>query len=466
MDYRIADANAAAFGLPTRMLMESAGKSIAERVAATRSPRTIAVLCGTGNNGGDGFVAARYLESLADVTVILARDPAFIRTPEARDAFRLLSYCDVTIADGSSPPDLSSYDLVIDALLGTGVSGTPRGPYARLIAAANASGAPVLAVDIPSGYGTDCAVDAEEVVSLHVPKVPGALVASIGIPSLMQRRCGPGNVRFLARRPLIAHKRQGGVVAVVGGSTRYHGAPALAGRAAAPVVDLVHMVCPRAAAGSLRAASPDLIIEEAGDGHLDRTLLDAHAVGRADCILCGVGAGRHPETVDALLALMERAGRPLVVDADGLYALRGRTDLCRPTMCLTPHRGEYEALFGPLPEGVRARCDAVEKAALDAGCTILLKGVTDIVSDGVQTWTNTTGNEGMATGGTGDVLAGLCAAFACMNGPLPSACAAAYAAGRAGDAVHASLETFFTADDVVRALPAVLAACRRPDPSL
>ncbi len=92
--------------------------------------------------------------------------------------------------------------------------------------------------------------------------------------------------------------------------------------------------------------------------------------------------------------------------------------------------------------------------------------MTDIVSDGVQTWTNTTGNEGMATGGTGDVLAGLCAAFACMNDPLPSACAAAYATGRAGDVVHASLETFFTADDVVRALPAVLAACRRPDPSL
>jgi NAD(P)H-hydrate epimerase len=394
------------------------------------------------------------------VDVILAKDPSFIRTEEARANYELLAYCRCTTRVAGTDADLVGYDLVIDALLGTGGRGTVREPYRSLISAANAAKCPVLSVDVPSGAGTDLQISAGEVVSLHERKHRDATVFSIGIPSGMRRLCGPGNVRSLARRSKDAHKRDGGTLRIIGGSAAYHGAPAFAGLAAAKVVDLVHMACPASAAAALRTISPDLIIEQCGATHLGTEVL---ALNRpvADCTLCGVGAGRDPETVAALLALYERNSGKLVIDADGLYALAGSIDSLHGDVCLTPHRGEYERLFGPLPENTAKAMETVEQAALEHGCTILLKGRVDIISNGGETWRNTTGNEGMATGGTGDVLAGTVAAFGCTNDLFDSALAGAFAVGRAGDVAYARDMTFFTAGDVVKELPGVLAFCLR-----
>ncbi len=460
MDFGVIDANARYYGLPPRVLMENAGAAIARHVIDRYRPASVAILCGTGNNGGDGFVIARHLDDDAAVHVVLSKDPSFIRTDEARANYDLLRYCRASVEVASGTPALGGVDLVIDALLGTGGKGAVREPYRSLIAAANAAGCPILSVDVPSGAGTDLAVAAAETISLHEQKHEGAGVRPIGIPWGLRRLCGPGNVRFLNARGRDARKRDGGTLRIIGGSSLYHGAPAFAGCAAAKIVDLVHMACPASAATALRTISPDLIIEECGSGHLGQEIL---APGRpeADCTLCGVGAGRDPETVDALCALFERNRGKLVIDADGLYALAGSLETLRGDTCLTPHRGEYERLFGELPSDTGKRAESVEQTAREHGCTILLKGRTDIISNGRETWRNTTGNEGMTTGGTGDVLAGTVAAFGCTNTLFESALAGAFAVGRAGDVAYAHAATYFTAGDVVRELPGVLAYCAR-----
>ncbi len=460
MDFGVIDANARYYGLPPRVLMENAGAAIARHVLGRYRPASVAILCGTGNNGGDGFVIARHLDDDAAVHVFLAKDPSLIRTEEARANYGLLRYCKAPVGVAAGAPALAGYDLVIDALLGTGGKGTVREPYRSLIAAANAAGCPILSVDVPSGAGTGHAVDAAETISLHEKKHDGAGVRPIGIPSGMRRLCGPGNVLFLHARGTGARKRDGGTLRIIGGSSTYHGAPAFAGCAAANIVDLVHMACPATAAAALRTISPDFIIEECGSTHVGHEILTACAQ-KADCTLCGVGAGRRPETVDALCALFERNRGKMVIDADGLYALAGRLDTLRGDICLTPHRGEYERLFGAPPKDMGTLRESVGQAAREHGCTILLKGKTDIISNGTETWQNTTGNEGMATGGTGDVLAGTVAAFGCTNTLFESALAGAFAVGRAGDVAYARAATYFTAGDVVRELPGVLAYCAR-----
>jgi len=461
MDMRIIDTNARYFGLPPRILMENAGRGIADYVRTNFDAGKVAVVCGSGNNGGDGFVIARHLSEHADVHVIIVQDPERIRSHEARENYELLSASNVRVTASPTPTLHWDYDLIIDAMLGTGVSGSVREPYASYIAMINRLDVPVVSVDLPSGHGTDLPIKSDCTISLHQAKVDGAVVLPLGIPSPLSHRCGPGNVKFLHRRHKLAHKRQGGVVAVVGGSNTYHGAPAYASLTAASICDLVYVLCPERVGDALRSMSPDLIIESQHAPTITRPLVDSPTLSAVNCILCGVGAGRTHDTIEALQHLYECATVPLVVDADGIYALKGRLDLLDETVCITPHVKEFEQLFGQLPEEVDKRARSVERVAKRYGCTIVLKGATDIISNGTETWHNVTGNEGMTTGGTGDVLAGCIAAFAATNPLFESALGAAFAVGRAGDVVHANMETYFTASDVIDALPGVLAFCRK-----
>lgn len=461
MDPRIADTNAIYHGLPSRVLMENAGRGIADRIQKRYAPKKVCIVCGTGNNGGDGFVVARHLESFCDVDVVMPWGKDRVRTPESRENHALLSHCDVRVIVSYNPVALEGYDLIVDAMLGIGAQGAVREPYASYIRAINSSAIPVVAIDLPSGLGSGLEVEAGEVMSPHVQKVEGAAVMPIGIPGPMTTLCGPGNVRHLHKRPQSAHKRNGGTVAVVGGSETYHGAPAYASVAASYIADLVYTICPAEVGRALRCLGPDLIVKELGTRQIAQDIHPIFPEVGADAAVIGMGAGRGRDTAEALLNTYEHASIPLVIDADGLFALCGHADILGKNMCLTPHAKEYEMLFGTLPETVDARMGAVEKTSREHGCTILLKGKTDIVSNGVETWKNTTGNEGMTTGGTGDVLAGCVGGFAAKNPLLESACAAAFAVGLAGDCAYAADATFFTASRVAAELPGALSFCMR-----
>jgi len=461
MDPRIADTNARYYGLPSRLLMENAGRGIADHIKKRYNVDSICIICGTGNNGGDGFVIARHLEDFCNVDVIIPFDPSKVRTPESKENFKVLSKCNVNVIQSYNPPDEWEYGLIVDAMLGTGLRGDVRDPYLSYINAINELEIPILSVDVPSGTGTQAEVKYDEVISLNEKKHDDAIVFPIGIPEKMKSFCGPGNVKFLNKRPKNAHKGNGGTVAVIGGSDKYHGAPLYASKAAAIICDLVYVVCPNSVSGAIRCAGPDVIVEEVNSDNIDDSILDLSRLDTVDSILCGVGVGRESKTVKALRRLYADCKKPLIIDADGLYPLRENLDLLNENICITPHANEFALLFGELPADHEGRKQRVEEMASEYGCVILLKGETDMVSFKGMTWENHTGNKGMTTGGTGDILAGTTAAFASKNRLLESALASAFAVGLAGDMVYANRGVYFTASEVVEMLPESLNFCDR-----
>ncbi|PKL63293.1 MAG: bifunctional ADP-dependent NAD(P)H-hydrate dehydratase/NAD(P)H-hydrate epimerase [Methanomicrobiales archaeon HGW-Methanomicrobiales-2] len=416
---RAVEENAVALGHSTLSMMESAGKALADAVQAY-GPSRVLVLCGRGNNGGDGMVAARYLQHLDSVDVVYP-DCGPMTTSAAVQA-SLLRHCSVALHPVRCASDVDALsrifeetDVIVDAMLGTGASGAVREPLATLVARANRSPAPVVAVDIPTP-----GMRASRIVSFHRPKVEGADVVDIGIPLEAEVYTGPGDLLLVPARATGAHKGAGGEVLVVGGGP-YQGAPYIAAMGAL-----------RAGADIVRIASPayipmpDLIYERLGGDaitgdHLETIL---SLVGRADVVVCGMGLGK--ESHDVVLAIAGAAKRA-VFDADALVC---PLPAAKETI-YTPHAGEFARMTGTEPPAdlvARGRC--VKAAA--AGGTILLKGPVDVVSDGRRVRFNRTGTPAMTTGGTGDLLAGVAGALFCQVPAFEAACTAAYASGRAG----------------------------------
>ncbi len=457
------DVNARYAGLATSVLMENAGRGAADLIAARYGDAVrVAVVCGLGNNGGDGFVVARHLADRAAVTMFLLGSPKDITTAEARANWDVLDRTGVAIVQVRDSADLAgvdfgAFDVIVDAMLGTGVRGAPREPYRSAIARVNASPARRVALDVPSGHGTPAAVKADLTLSFHLPKTPDALVLPLGVPRGLESRIGPGDVQVLARRAATAHKGQAGRVLVVGGSAFFRGALEYAGRAAATIADLAYHCAPKACEGAIHRL-PDLLGvcldgESLGARHLDEILQRADAY-RIDAVVIGPGLGLGPgrgvsdDTRELVVKLVPAlAPCKVVVDADGLNALAGRLDVLGPHVALTPHRGEFRTLAGvdPTPDRVTA-------FAREHRCVLVVKGPVDLVSDGARTRVNHTGNPGMATGGTGDVLSGMLAAFAATNSLFDAACAAAFVTGLAGDLARETAGEHFTAGDVVSRL--------------
>ncbi len=463
------DRNAAALGVPRKQLMESGGNAVARAVRRVAAPGSnIAVVAGRGNNGGDGLVAARFLGG-HDVTVHLLGRPGTIRTRIARenwDALRAAEYDARTVADAAAL-DLGDPDVVVDAMLGTGVTGDLREPEATAARRINDADATVVSVDVPSGVDADSgaaastAVDADHVVTFHdrkpgLDRVDAAVtVADIGIPAAAERFVGPGDLLGLDRDP-DSHKGDAGAVLVVGGGP-YAGAPALAGQAALRAgADLVRVACPASVAGAVQGYTENLILrpydgERLTPGRVE-SVLDAAA--DHDAVVVGPGLGDHPETAAAVRELLSAYDGVAVVDADALATVPDvDTDA---TLVCTPHQGELRGMGGETADDWRTRADLVGEFAADLGHLLLVKGPYDVVSDGETTRVNRTGNPAMTVGGTGDVLAGATGALACVLSPLQAASVAAYATGRAGDAAAADRDRGLLATDLLGELPAAL----------
>lgn len=489
LEMRVLEENAAALGVSPLQLMESAGKSVAEVIRSRYPPpRRVLVICGLGNNGGDGFVTARYLSTMGyEVTVVLIGDPAQIRTEEARRNWRILEKL-VTVRKFVVRYEedlqvletlLQTCDLVVDALLGTGLRGPVKGLYGRVIELVNQYSRTVVSVDVPSGLCADtgevmgCAVKATLTITMHKPKVGlekrrdlcgEVVVVDIGIPREAELYVGPGDVRVLVPRwRPETHKGERGWVLVVGGSRDFSGAPALTALAALRTgADVVVVVVPEVIRDVVRSFSPLLIVRSVpGEYHSPRGLkVLEELVARCTSLVVGPGLGLVDEVRDflqELLKLCRRWRRPTVIDADALKHLQHYRDLAEG-MVLTPHSGEFRILTGEVPpRDLLERCRVVEKWARELRCVLLLKGHEDVVSDGVRTKVNLTGNPGMATGGTGDVLSGVLATFLSWTTDLfRAACAAAYVTGLAGDFTAQVYGYHYTALDVVERIPEVL----------
>lgn len=462
-EVRVLDINSEFLGVPTEVLMENAGWALAQEITSRfGSGLRIAILCGKGNNGGDGFVAARALTKSNRVRVFLALPPSEISTPEARMNFEKVE----ELHKVYSGEDLSGYDVLVDALLGVGSKGEPKGAYAAIVKAINASGRPVVSADVPSGLGSGLVVRPEITVTFHDRKVGmdeagcgEIVVADVGIPADAERFVGPGDLVHYPVPSPDAHKGQNGRLLVIGGGP-YTGAPALAGLAAYRIgADLVFVACPESVSGVVASYSPNLIVlplpgNRLGPAHVE--LLAARSE-EVDAVLLGPGLGDEPETLEAVRSLIARCQRPMVLDADALKAVAGHLDiLYNKAGVLTPHHRELELLVGhPVPS--EARAEFATELAKGTGWTVLLKGRVDMITDGRRVKMNRTGNPGMSVGGTGDVLAGITAGLLAKRAaPFDASRISAFINGSAGDLAFEKNSYGLVATDLLERIPQVL----------
>jgi len=433
--------------VPVEELMENAGRAVAKQC---RGYGKIAVFCGRGNNGGDGLVAARYLiESGVNVRVFLL-EGELSRLNELN--LRRLPKRAVKIIRDRDDFKLEGFELVIDALLGTGFEGELKEPLKGIIDKINESPAHKISVDVPSAGH----VEADMVVSLHEAKVPGAYVADIGIPKEAEVFCGPGDVvAAIPVRGSSSRKGDFGRIVVFGGSRDYIGTPTIVAQAALRAgVDLAHVCVPQYVADKM-PFDPNLIVHPlTSKDYIQVSDVKAVLKMRFDAMVFGNGLGR--KSKKAVDYLMKNIDRPVVLDADAL-GLANKKRL-NDKMIVTPHEGEFRKLFGEITDMERDVYEWAKKTK----AVIVLKGSLDVVSDGLTLRVNDTGNPYMTVGGTGDVLAGAIGGLLTQNQDrMLSSCAGAFLTGFAGDIAAAQYGVSLVATDVLERLPQAIGECIR-----
>ena len=478
--------NAEYFGISILQLMENAGHNVALEVATRFKPdKSAAIFCGLGGNGGDGFVVARHLSSKGfKVTVILAGKAKEISHKAALENWKALQFLKESVLihevyDSALIPEVTS-EIVVDALLGTGTKGKLKPPILQLVKKINAMDAFRVAVDVPTGIDADTgevlgeAVKANLTITFHKTKkglenakeyVGELIVKDIGLPKEFENIAGPGDVLLVRKpRPSESHKGDFGRLLVIGGSETFSGAPAFVALAALRAgVDLAYVAAPERTAYAISSMSPDLITIKLEGRHLNLGNLPALKtyIETANAVVLGPGLGLHVETKEAVKAIIEAvesAGKPLLLDADGLKAFAEFKRKLNVPLVLTPHAGEYAILTGrKLPEDLSERVLEVQKTAAGLNAVILLKGPVDIVSDGKRFKLNFTGNPGMTVGGTGDVLSGIVGAFLAQQTDIfEAAVAGAFVNGAAGDFVFEEKGYHMVSTDLIDWIPQVL----------
>jgi NAD(P)H-hydrate epimerase len=470
-------------GIPSLVLMENAGRQVVaamEAVHGDLQDHVIAVLCGRGNNGGDGFVIARtLLQRGVDVSVFLIGRVADVRG-DARVNLEILGRLGLTTVEVSDSQkwelhfsEVSNCTLIVDAIFGTGLNAPLTGLLETVVADVNASGIPVIAVDLPSGLSADShepigeSIVAGTTVTLAAPKLSLVLppaetragdvvIADIGIPTeIIEALDGP-RVELLTRssmRQLITprnpdtHKGDYGRVLIVAGSRGKTGAAHLAAIGALRSgAGLVTVATPSGCLPIVASMAPEYMteaIDENPDG-LDADGVDDLLESARDVLALGPGLGQAPGTRAFIQALVDRATLPLVIDADGLNAFAGEPDRLAGRegrdVIITPHPGEMARLVGMSIEDVQGnRLEVARTFATTHHVYVVLKGHRTLIAtpDGAV-FINPTGNPGMASGGTGDVLSGMLAAWLAQLLDAEAACKlAVYLHGMAGDLAEA-----------------------------
>jgi NAD(P)H-hydrate epimerase len=495
-------------GIASLVLMENAGRQVVTAIESVHGDlldRKVAVLCGRGNNGGDGLVVARtLLERGVDTAVFLIGRIVDVRG-DARTNLDILGRLGLTVVEISDSQawelhfsEISDCTLIVDAIFGTGLNAPLGGFMETVVADVNQSGIPVVAIDVPSGLSADShepigdSIEAGLTVTLGAPKLclvlPPAetragniVIADIGIPSEVIEAVDGPRVELLTRasmRELVpprsadTHKGDYGHVLVVAGSRGKTGAAHLSGLGALRSgAGLVTIATPGCCLPIVAAMAPEYMTEpihEVGD-ELDPDAVDRLIEIARDVIAVGPGLGQGPSTKQFVKALIDRATMPLVVDADGLNAFTDDPDRLTGRegrdVIITPHPGEMARLVGMSTDEVQAnRLEIARNFAVVHQVYVVLKGHRTLVATpDDKVFINPTGNPGMATGGTGDVLTGMIAAWLAQLLDAEAACKlAVYLHGMAGDLAEADQgEAAMTAGDLARHIgPAILELTR------
>src|SRR5579863_2841441 len=484
------------FGVPSLTLMENAGSAVAEFVVARYpSAERVGVICGKGNNGGDGFVTARKLKAAGkEVRVVLLAEPADLRG-DAAEMFAKLPVSPVIVRSSEElkqekTQTVFESEVLLDAILGTGFKPPVSGLYGEAIRLMNASSAPVIAVDIPSGADADVMGEqtgtvarADAVVTFTAPRPAHifgrltdgpTLIAPIGSPDeaivsslqlnlITARDIAP----LIGPRPLTANKGNFGHVLVIGGSVGKAGAAAMAGISALRVgAGLSTVATAGSVLGIVAGFHPEVMTEpldETRDGSIALSALrHINKLAEGKTVLAiGPGISRNSETSEFVRSAVKQRTIPIVLDADGLNAFEDRSQELNGKVgpiVITPHPGEMARLLGDTVAAVqRDRINVARTFAREYELIVVLKGHRTLIAqpDGTV-WVNTTGNPGMATGGTGDILTGMVAGLIAQNPEriAEAVFAAVHLHGLAGDVARESMgEHSLVATDLVKALP-------------
>lgn len=489
---RAADQQAQEQGVPFASLLALAGFQLARYVRQQNPAGRIVILTGPGSNGADGWVAARHLARDYPVTVVPVVQPRF---PGAKAWIRAARGAGVAVARGrEGERRLGEATLVVDAIFGTGFHGSVlESPGSSWLSQVASTGAPVIAVDMPSGVDTNTGACDGPVMNIRSTVTMGAakwglvgypaaglmgdlVIADIG---LEPRSFGPTSGAWinpgwashrLPRVTRLGHKYDRGHVVVIGGSRAMPGAPVLAAMAALKAgAGLVELVMPQGAGVSGPAFSPALIrhlVPDTDDGHLRWSEeLKRHAL-RADVLVLGPGLGRAADP--RILLELGKLGIPAVVDADGIRLVADVFGPLPTNWVLTPHAGEMGALIHEDREAVNAdRRDAVLRCVARYGCAVLLKGRFSLIAEPDHIWVNPTGDESLATAGSGDVLSGIVARLMASGlSNAESLALAAYWHGWAGELGGREQGMSLTAEDLLEYLaPAARAIEEQRQPS-
>jgi len=483
LEMRAIDRNAQHLGVDAIVLMENAGRQVASEIMRRRSRGSALVMCGPGNNGGDGFVVARHLCNNGwKVAIAYISEPA---RPEAKRNYEIASKMGgielrkVTDSSAASTREFREWaegnDVVVDALLGTGARGEPREPIASLVESTSGGDAMKVAVDLPTGVDSDTGEAASRIfkadlsVTFHCAKhghrlgrdsVGEVVVADIGIPREAEEIVGPGDLFLVTnRRSAESHKGQNGVLLVIGGSDDYQGAPAISAIAGMRTgIDLVYVLVPESIRDVVAKHTPSLICRAYEGDHLNQDAIELalELAEKSDAVCIGPGLGAEKDTLETGRRLVrELKAKPMVIDADGLKSVKGRIDQLGPSAVITPHAGEFEMLTGtPLPPDLSHRKRALLEWSSKTDFTWVAKGPEDLIARDHNIKVNLTGNECMTVGGTGDCLTGVIGALMARgNDPFRSACAGTFVAGVAGEIATEERGCHLMPTDVAEAVP-------------
>lgn len=484
---RAIEVNSEYFGISLIQLMENAGRNIALEIQSRfETNQEIAIFCGLGGNGGDGFVAARHLLTMGyKISLFLVGKDKDINHEAALQNWESLQALSneiqiQQITDSSNMPKIEAA-IVVDALLGTGSKGKLKSLLSKIVDYINSMNATVIAVDVPTGINSDTgevlgnAIKADFTITFYKAKkglelakkyVGEIIVRDIGLPATLENLAGPGDVIFATKmRSSNAHKGDAGRLLVIGGSEIFSGAPALMSLAALRTgVDIVLTAAPEETAHDIASMSPDLIVIKLAGKNLNPSNIKSlkKYIEKVDAVALGPGLGLNAETkqfVKEIVDMIEKIGKPLILDADGLKAFSEIKRKLKIPLVLTPHAGEYAILTGKeLPDSkqMEKRIQAVKSAAEEIGAVLLVKGEIDIISDGKRVKLNYTGNPGMTVGGTGDVLSGIVGALLAQKvGAFEAAVAGAFVNGAAGDLAAEEVNSHMIASDLLNWIPAI-----------
>ena len=495
----ILDNNSEWLGIPKGHLMECAGYSFTMEIIRRynlnkNSSSKVIIFCGTGNNGGDGFVVARHLSSFGIRSlVVLLGNPSNIRTQEAKQNWDIISnnlnyLIQIKLIKDSSDieplvtalDESKGFKIIVDGLLGTGIKGNIREPVSTAIDFINklkkVKKIPIVSIDVPSGLDPNTgivahkAIKSDLVITFHRNKrgmtsnneyITEICVKSIGIPWEASLFVGRGDlIPTLKVRKIDNYKGQFGRVLVIGGSKNYSGAPAYSSLTGVHFgCDLVITYVPQIVGDVIRSYSPNLIVRTQPGDWLNSDALDeiSWLIDWSNAIVIGPGMGIEKETENLLVKLLDilkKENKSFVLDADALKLIKNHLDLIKSQpVILSPHEEELKIMTDvelPPYNSIEERGKIIFNLANELDVTLLVKGPYDFISNGKQLKINRTGCPEMSMGGTGDVLAGLCACFLTTNNnPFHSACSAAYVNGFLGEYCKKTIGPRFTTTDMI-----------------